>query len=59
MCLFYRKKEPVSIKIEHNGNLERIGVEPKRYEQYRELRFEEIKDALQQIEEKYGRNKYL
>lgn len=49
-CAFFtEKKEPVSIKIEHNGNLERIGVEPKRYEQYRELRFEEIKDALQQL----------
>ena len=44
---FAENKECLSIKIEHEDSIERILVEPRRFEQYKELHFEEIKEALQ------------
>ena len=46
-AFFTESKEGVSIKIEHENTVERILVEPKRSELYKELHFDEIKEALQ------------
>lgn len=47
-CAFYEQEHtPVSIKIEHKGSVSRIGAVPERLEQYKELRFDEIKEELQ------------
>ncbi len=44
---FAENKERISIKIEHEETIERILVEPQRFEQYKELHFDEIKEILQ------------
>lgn len=44
---FAKNKERISIKIEHEETIERILVEPQRFEQYKELHFDEIKEILQ------------
>lgn len=47
-CAFFeQQRKPVSIKIEHNGSIERIGVVPERREEFKELHFDEIKEILQ------------
>lgn len=44
---FAETNERVSIKIEHEKVIERILVEPQRFNEYKELHFDEIKDILQ------------
>lgn len=49
-CNAYNENNtPISIKIEHKNEISRINVIPKRNEIYKELHFDEIKEALQQL----------
>ena len=49
-CNAYNENNtPISIKIEHKNEISRINVIPKRNEIYKELHFDEIKKALQQL----------
>ncbi len=49
-CSAYEEKTtPISIKIEYQNEISRINVIPKRCDTYKELHFDEIKDALQEL----------